>query len=243
MKKLSLLAFCLFSCAVVAQAPYRLSWAGDAPTVGVGLTYAAVSHFAWKPAPLTEAQLLAQVQTTADINPIDRPVISNYNHAAANVSDVLLYASVAAPLLLLTDDDIRKGDNPAIIGSMYAETILINYAVTDAFKKSVLRSRPYTYNPNVPISEREDVDGRYSFFSGHTSQAAASSFFAAQVFNDYHPNSPLLPYVWGVAALLPAATAFERVQAGKHFPTDVLVGYLVGAAIGVIVPRLHRINR
>jgi membrane-associated phospholipid phosphatase len=31
-----------------------------------------------------------------------------------------------------------------------------------------------------------------------------------------------------------------RVEAGKHFYTDVLVGAVVGSAIGVAVPMLHR---
>jgi hypothetical protein len=31
-----------------------------------------------------------------------------------------------------------------------------------------------------------------------------------------------------------------RVQAGKHFPTDVLVGAAVGSAIGYFIPYFHR---
>ena len=34
--------------------------------------------------------------------------------------------------------------------------------------------------------------------------------------------------------------SYERVRAGQHFPTDVIMGALVGAGIGVLVPHLHR---
>jgi membrane-associated phospholipid phosphatase len=30
------------------------------------------------------------------------------------------------------------------------------------------------------------------------------------------------------------------MRAGKHFPTDVLTGVLVGGAVGTLVPYLHR---
>ena len=35
-------------------------------------------------------------------------------------------------------------------------------------------------------------------------------------------------------------TAYLRVRAGKHFLTDVIAGYAVGATIGILVPHLHR---
>ena len=34
---------------------------------------------------------------------------------------------------------------------------------------------------------------------------------------------------------------FCRLKAGKHFLSDNLLGYAVGASIGVAVPQLHRI--
>jgi membrane-associated phospholipid phosphatase len=46
--------------------------------------------------------------------------------------------------------------------------------------------------------------------------------------------------VWGAAAIIPAVVAYFRIKAGKHFLTDNLVGYAVGATVGVLVPRLHQ---
>jgi membrane-associated phospholipid phosphatase len=35
--------------------------------------------------------------------------------------------------------------------------------------------------------------------------------------------------------------AYFRLQAGKHFLSDNIVGYAVGATMGVVVPQLHRV--
>ncbi len=221
--------------------PYTLAWKYDGPALGVGLSFAVCNELLWNPkiAGMTEAQVLA-------LNPnslwaIDRFAIQNYSKTARQASDGLLIGGIGAPALLLFDKDIRR--DYQTVGTMYAETMLLNYIAMSAAKQLVLRPRPFTYNPNVSLADRMGQDARFSFFSGHTSTVAASSFFAAKVYNDYHPHNPETPWIWAAAATLPAATAFLRVEGGKHFPTDVLIGYLVGAGIGILVPELHKINR
>jgi membrane-associated phospholipid phosphatase len=50
----------------------------------------------------------------------------------------------------------------------------------------------------------------------------------------------LKPYIWGVAAAIPASVGYMRIKAGKHFLTDNLIGYGVGAAAGILIPELHK---
>ena len=66
------------------------------------------------------------------------------------------------------------------------------------------------------------------------------SFLTAKMYHDFYPESDARPYVWASAALIPAITGYLRVRGGKHYLTDVLVGYGVGAAIGILVPQLHK---
>jgi undecaprenyl-diphosphatase len=54
-----------------------------------------------------------------------------------------------------------------------------------------------------------------------------------------HPDSSLVVPVWLGSHALAASTAYLRVHAGKHFWTDVMVGAVVGSAIGFLVPWLH----
>jgi hypothetical protein len=37
------------------------------------------------------------------------------------------------------------------------------------------------------------------------------------------------------------ATGALRVEAGMHFPTDVIVGGIAGMGLGIAVPELHRV--
>jgi len=39
-----------------------------------------------------------------------------------------------------------------------------------------------------------------------------------------------------------ALVGVSRIAAGGHFPSDVLVGYAVGAAVGIALPALHPLN-
>ena len=119
---------------------------------------------------------------------------------------------------------------------LLAETLAVAGAVNETFKHAVRRPRPYTYE------QREGtVDDDLSFYSGHTTLAAAATMFTARSLDltgDLGTGGRIAAY--GGAALLTAAVGTLRVAAGKHFPSDVLVGAAVGAAIGWLVPELHR---
>ena len=158
--------------------------------------------------------------------------------SAGQLSDITLYTSLGLPALFLGHKRTRR--DFGTIGLLYLETMLINQAITDITKYTVLRPRPLVWTEGFTSDHSLSSNDRASFFSGHTSGSAAASFFFARVFSDYFPDSQLKPYVWGVAATLPTVTGYLRVKAGKHYPTDVLIGYLVGGAVGYLVPTLHR---
>ena len=90
------------------------------------------------------------------------------------------------------------------------------------------------------MEHKLEDDNQRSFFSGHTSMSAAAWFMMASIYQDYHPQSKLAPYIWAAAYLVPAATGYFRYDAGKHFPSDILTGYFVGRMVGIMVPRWHK---
>lgn len=161
---------------------------------------------------------------------------------AAKFSDVLLLSSSAAPLLLFLDKDIRQ--SWLDIGMLYAETQIINlnfYAWSPIGPSFVERYRPVVYYNVLPVEERNYSSLRNSFFSGHTSSTAAATFFMAKVYNDYHPDLGGKKYmIYGLAAIPPTVMGIYRIKALRHFPSDVIVGGLVGAGVGILVPELHR---
>lgn len=161
---------------------------------------------------------------------------------AASFSDALLLGSSAAPLLLFLDKDIRE--SWLDIGIMYAETQIINlnmYAWSPIGPAFVERYRPVVYYSDLPIEERNYSGLRNSFFSGHTSSTATATFFMAKVYNDYHHDLGGKKYmIYGLAAIPPTVMGIYRIKALRHFPSDVIVGGLVGAGVGILMPELHR---
>jgi len=156
---------------------------------------------------------------------------------ADHLSDKTMYAAAGLTAILMADRRCRT--EAGKISLLYLETMLVNQAVTNFSKAAFRRPRPYVFAPGWATTRKVLSGDRSSLISGHTSGAAAGAFFFASVFSDYHPDSKLKPYVWGVAATLPLVTGYLRVRAAKHYPTDVLAGYLIGAATGDLVPLLH----
>ena len=117
---------------------------------------------------------------------------------------------------------------------------MLNAGLTLLTKYTVRRIRPFNYDPETSVEKKMSTNAQASFFSGHTSMTATNSFFAAKVFSDYYPDSQCKSLVWAIAATLPAITGYLRVRGGRHYPTDVITGYAVGAAVGYLIPHWHR---
>ncbi|MBK6620167.1 MAG: phosphatase PAP2 family protein [Saprospirales bacterium] len=128
-------------------------------------------------------------------------------------------------------------------GAIWLETNILTLGGTLFLKDAVHRTRPFVYNPDLPLGPKLKKNARRSFISGHTSLSAANSFFAARVFCDYFPQSRWKPLVIGLAAALPVWTGLERYLAGQHFPSDALAGYGLGALCGWLTPRLHLLKK
>ena len=178
-----------------------------------------------------------------NINAFDRKTSYNWNPQVAKTSDWILIGSTILPMALIGLKPVRK-DFPQLL-ILGTQTYTLTSGLTLIAKATVRRNRPFTYIQNLPADEvlrnkQLAADARFSFFSGHTSMAAASSFFIARVYSDYYPDSKAKPWVWTGAAILPAIVGYMRIRSGKHFPTDVMTGYAVGAMAGILIPILHR---
>jgi len=171
----------------------------------------------------------------------DRGVIDYYSDKASSDSDILKNGIIVVPFSLFLGAQARANTREILL--MYCEVGAINIGLTKFVKGAAGRYRPFAYNPDVDLSIKLQPTTRRSFFSGHVSHVASLSFFTAAVFEDLYPDSNMRYVVWGGALSAPALTAYLRVKGGRHFISDVVVGYAVGAAVGFLVPKFHKHTR
>lgn len=186
--------------------------------------------------PLSEEELNSLNED--DIWAINRWNVGYNDEDIAALSDIPLAASVALPFTLLLDKNMRH--NAGQLSVLYVESVGSAMAIFTITSALVDKSRPRVYNDDVSLENKLSNDNQRSFFSGHVAAAAAATFFTAQAYADFYPDSKAKPYIWASAALLPAAVGYLRLESGHHFLTDVLIGYTVGAASGILIPRLHK---
>jgi membrane-associated phospholipid phosphatase len=100
---------------------------------------------------------------------------------------------------------------------------LISGAIVTGLKLGVHRDRPFVTYPD-DITKYAKA-GSYSFPSGHTSSAFA---FATSMSINYPKWYIIVPcYTYA------SAIGYSRMYLGVHYPSDVLVGALVGSASAV----------
>lgn len=221
-----------------APLPYHTRFAVDAPIVaGLGAISAVGLHLSMKRDGPTNAELATF--NKKDVPAFDRFSAGYYSEGFQTAGDLICYPSlVIAPGLLALSPAVR-GRYGQVLG-LYLQTLLATGAIFTMSIGTLPRYRPYLYGPEGG-DQRTGHIATNSFFAGHTAHTATATFFAAKVFHDFNPDSPAQPYVWAAAAVVPAVVAYTRIEAGKHFLSDNLVGYAVGATMGVVVPQLHKV--
>lgn len=106
-------------------------------------------------------------------------------------------------------------------GLCAACTLALDFAACNLVLKPLIgRVRPFTFRPELSLLVSPPGDA--SFPSGHTAAAFAVVFALKGA------GSPL----WRPALILAAVTAFSRLYLYVHWPTDILGGILLGAAVG-----------
>lgn len=147
------------------------------------------------------------------------------------------------PSLLVIDKNIRKDWLHILFMYVEGHTITFtfyNYSPLGPFFQN--RYRPAVYYPSLGLAAQENSNNRNSFYSGHVASCAYSTFFMVKVYCDYHPNIGGYKYLLYLAASVPPLfMGYARIRSLDHFPSDIAVGFGLGAVLGIVVPALHKI--
>lgn len=220
------------------RSPYSTSFKKDAPITGgaVGLTALGV-YLIQNKKDLTTAELLNKRKK--DVIFFDRGSAGYYSEKANDDSYIPFYGSFAMPIVMgLINKKERNKFGQIMV--LYTQTLAITSSMFTITAGAINRSRPLVYGTEADTSLRKAGKSQRSFYAGHTAANAAATFFAARVFQDFYPNSKAKPYVWIVAATVPAITGYLRYKAGYHFLSDNILGYVLGAGTGILIPKMHK---
>jgi len=170
---------------------------------------------------LTEPPVLVPLGLAAGAAAVshwDRPLVNRIGWTLGDrprIGDATMTALVAgsAVIGILFPGEGRNGWDNFWEG---AEVFALNAVLTSSLKLAVGRQRP--------------GGGTHSFPSGHTSAA----FAAASLIND-NSGGALGVSAYGLAAL----TGYSRMEARRHYPSDVLAGAAIGILSAQVLDYLH----
>ncbi|MBR2059242.1 MAG: phosphatase PAP2 family protein, partial [Fibrobacter sp.] len=180
-----------------------------------------------------------------DLLPWDRAVMGRYNKTVDDVSD--WFAVLGAMPLALGAASWYRGDacgrDLAVYSLMFAQALALQSALNLTFRSMKFWPRPYIYaedGAGARAAESAEGEAYGSFFSGHASAAFTVAVFTGEWFSEMYPNSAYRPLVWAGTLSLAGFVGVLRIAAGKHYPSDVVVGALAGTGISLAVIRLHK---
>ncbi|HEX8112413.1 MAG TPA: phosphatase PAP2 family protein [Kofleriaceae bacterium] len=171
---------------------------------------------------------------------LDGAVCDQFSQRAAQLSDLALVAAIAAPAAYLTGATVDDADGDRLVIS--GEALAVDLALAQVAKYMVHRPRPYLYNHSREAAQYAAAagdDGWRSFYSSHAAMSFGAAVAGATLLGAASANPYARAAAWTTGFAVATATSNLRVRAGLHFYSDVILGGLIGSAVGYAVPALH----
>jgi membrane-associated phospholipid phosphatase len=223
----------------------KLRWLVDVPLLATGAALLAIGN----PLDVTRKVVPPQGLSPSDIHwSLDRNAIGEHSTRADKESDYFRDAAVAYPMVLafISQPSGMRASGTLRRSIVYVEAIMISEGISSVMKNSADRPRPYTYlpaneRPNDPAYDVTSDEAFRSMPSGHSTISFCAAGFAIADHLISKPDASWREHA-GVALLggfLAGMTAGMRMEGGQHFPSDTIVGGLIGTASGITVPLVH----
>jgi len=151
----------------------------------------------------------------------DKPFLS-ITHSATPIS-------IAAPVVAFSLGLLSKNMDLRKKGFFLGEVLVVSTVFTIGMKYGVKRERPYTTYPQI---QKLTSGGGPSFPSGHTSIAFATATSMTLAFPKWYVAAPA--FLWA------GAVGYSRMHLGVHYPSDVLMGALVGSGAAILSFYMNR---
>jgi len=164
----------------------------------------------------------------------DRIGLQSYSSTLKDFSDYSAYLAIGSTLFCLYESDKEVLFNNLLV---FSEIMIAQSAICKWTKTFSQRYRPFVYDEVVSDDKIKERNSQHSFYSMHSSTvfaAATSGYY--YYFHNYGHNILIGSILFGSAS----ATAILRVAAAQHFPSDVIVGAVVGSGISYVICKYHQ---
>jgi len=166
-----------------------------------------------------------------DVPFFDRIAFQPYSVKLKDWSDYTIYLTIGSTLFLTYDKEYWK-DNLVVLG----EILITQSAIGKWTKTLTHRKRPFVYDENISLEKKIANNSQHSFYSLHSSTAFAAATFGYFYYLDNQgKNYFIASLLFGSAT----ATACLRVASANHFPSDVVVGAIMGSGISYLICKFH----
>jgi membrane-associated phospholipid phosphatase len=222
---------------VTESSPYTFSLVRHGAFVASGVGTLLLARALDEPGEPLAEQALRELDADR-VNGFDRPATSRYDASLQDRSRSLARAALVLPALLLMEP--RSWSDLPLLAVMYGETLLLSTSLPSISHRIVDRTPPWAYNEELSDELRGEPHPDGVFIAGRTAATFSSAVFLATVVGDYRPDSVLRYGVWAGALLAAGGIAYLEFESGRHYPSDLIGGALVGGVIGSAIPRAHR---
>ena len=118
---------------------------------------------------------------------------------------------------------------------IFALTVVLGQALAGVIKLIADRPRP-------DIAAHFDLVYSSSFPSGHSTMAPVVYLTLAVILDASEPRKDVRVLMFACAVAVVIAVGLSRVYLGVHWPTDVLAGWVLGAAIALVAMTVLRLT-
>lgn len=150
-------------------------------------------------------------------NPTSQTYWIQTSNSVYYMAPTITAGSLAYGLLYKDKQAVKNGFEMAL-------SVGVSMAVSGGLKTLVNRPRPYQTYPGEVIPNTYS-DGK-SFPSGHTTLAFATATTLTLQYKKWYVAVPA--YAWA------ASVGYSRMRLGRHYPTDVAAGALIGIGSGYL---------
>lgn len=161
-----------------------------------------------------------------DIN-IDRN--TNLDPFMKGVTNSVMPIAIGTPVVIYAVGLIEKDSITKKKAIFVGESLAASAFITLALKSITKRDRPYETYPEI---DNVTEESSYSFPSAHTSFAFATATSLSMVCPKWYVIAP--SFLWA------GTVGYSRMHLGVHYPSDVLVGAIVGSGSAFLCYKLNK---